>query len=82
MNRNFWYREAVPYWIICVNVCSVHWNFRYETNAPKVPKIKVHRNICEITVYPAAPFCICHKHQAIPRVPSKKATPVGSSLVK
>ena len=26
-------------------------------------------------------YCICHRHQVILRVPSKKATPVGSSLV-
>ena len=44
MNRNFRYREAVPYWIGCVSVCSAYQNFRYETDAPKEPKI------CEITV--------------------------------
>ena len=49
MNRNFRYREAVPYWIMCVSVCSVYQKkLRYEADTPEVPKIKVHRKFVKL----------------------------------
>ena len=54
VHRKCRYREAVPYWIRCASVCSVYSNFRYETDAPKVPKIEVHRKFVKLR-YPVMP---------------------------